>query len=239
MPEELAPLCRRVEESQGLRAEGRSLLKARLGGSTLLIARTGEGSALARQTAETLLTAHSPGLLLSLGVAGALSGELRPGDLVAARTVLGEGGETVDSDGRWLARALELPDVLSGTLLSVDRIIQSAEGKQRARASLGREGTAVVDLEAASLAAAAAERGVPFLAVRAVSDGAEEDLPLDFESCRDREGRIRRWKVLGRALARPRSIAGLAELRRRVAGGAERLAAFTAGLLGEAQGGGS
>jgi hypothetical protein len=50
---------------------------------------------------------------------------------------------------------------------------------------------------------------------------------------------MRRWKVVGRALARPGSLAGLAELRRRVAAGSERLACFTAALLGAAEGGAS
>jgi adenosylhomocysteine nucleosidase len=239
MPEELAPLCRLARDRRGLRADGRSLLRARLGAATLLIARTGEGPALARQTAESLLESFSPGLLLSLGVAGGLSPELEPGDLVVARSVLGGGGEAAGPDPAWLDRALSRPGVIAGTLLSTERILRSAESKRRARASIVESGAAVVDLEAATLAEAAARRGVPFLAARAVSDGAQEDLPLDFESCRDEEGRIRRWKVVGRALAHPRSISRLAELRRRVAEGAERLAAFTAGLLEETEGGSS
>lgn len=239
MPEELAPLCRRVEQSEGLRAGGRSLLRARLGDATLLIARTGEGPALARRTAADLLEALSPALLLSLGVAGGLSRELEPGALVAARTVVSETGGRAEPDSRWLGRALAVPGVVPGTLLSAERILGSAAGKRSARAGLPGERAAVVDLEAFALAAAARARGVPFLAVRAVSDGADEDLPLDFESCRDREGRIQRWKVIGRALAHPRSIPRLAGLRRRVVEGAERLAAFAAGLLTEAEGGGS
>jgi len=68
---------------------------------------------------------------------------------------------------------------------------------------LGETGAAAVDMESAALSKKAAEWGVPFYAIRAVSDRAEEDMPLDFNTYRDAAGRFSRARIALAALARP------------------------------------
>jgi hypothetical protein len=58
-------------------------------------------------------------------------------------------------------------------------------------------------MEAAAVARKAAEWGVPFHCVRAVSDTAQDDLPLDFNLYRDAEGRFSRTRIALAALGRP------------------------------------
>jgi len=85
-------------------------------------------------------------------------------------------------------------------VISIDRVAATAAEKRDLRA---RTGAAAVDMESAALAAKAAEWGVPFYAIRAVSDRAEEDMPLDFNLYRDVAGRFSRSRIALAAMARP------------------------------------
>src|SRR5207245_3827596 len=64
-----------------------------------------------------------------------------------------------------------------GPVVTVSNVVCKADEKRGlARAS----GAIAVDLESAAIARAAHVVGVPFLLVRAVSDRADEGLPMDF-----------------------------------------------------------
>ena len=92
---------------------------------------------------------------------------------------------------------------------------------------------ATVDLESAAYARVAAAWSLPYLVVRAVLDTADEELPLDFEACRDAGGRVRNARVIWHALARPRSLGKLWRLRARVRDAAARLAALAERLVAD------
>jgi uridine phosphorylase len=85
-------------------------------------------------------------------------------------------------------------------IYSTDRVITTAAEKQILRE---RTGAAAVEMEAAAVASKAREWGVPFHCVRAVSDTAADDMPLDFNRYRDAEGRFSRGRITLGALARP------------------------------------
>jgi adenosylhomocysteine nucleosidase len=232
MREELASLARRLGSSRrGTRLGGLRVRRGDLGRVPVLLARTGEGPLLAGQGARSLLAHHPVELLLAVGVAGGLTRNLGAGDLIAARAVGRRAAAMRETDPEWLERASRCAGVSTGIILSAARILATAEEKAAARARLGSPAAAVVDLESAAYARAAAAARVPFLAVRAVLDTADEDLPLDLERCRDGRGAIRRWKVVLRALPRPGRLARLGALHRRVADASERLARFVDELL--------
>ena len=71
-----------------------------------------------------------------------------------------------------------------------------------------------------------ARRSVPFLIVRSITDLFDEDLPLDFNLCRDSDGRVKSTKVMKAALLNPGSFTGLLELRKRSELCADRMAEF-------------
>ncbi len=103
------------------------------------------------------------GVLLSCGIAGALSPGLRPGDVV------------IDGDDAVLATLRRaLPDAVSGKIVGGDAILASATAKRALRDATG--GVAV-DMESHVAARVAGRRGLAFGAIRAISDGAEDDLP--------------------------------------------------------------
>ncbi len=74
-----------------------------------------------------------------------------------------------------------------------------ASPREKARAALAT-GTVAVDLESAAIAAAAAERGVPFVAVRVVADAVSDTLPPRIQSWVAESGRPRLAPVMLAAL---------------------------------------
>lgn len=94
-------------------------------------------------------------MLYSIGIAGALDPALRPGDVV------------IDGD-------TTVPGAIRGSIIGGDRIVATAAEK----AALRREtGATAVDMETHIAARVAARHGLPFLAIRAISDIADGDLP--------------------------------------------------------------
>ena len=131
----------------------------------------GTGPERAYRAAKVCIEELSPRLLVSIGFAGSCGPELGPGELmVPARLVVPAAGDES-------ATAKEFPCACgNGTLLSVNAVTSSS-GKRQARA---RYGAMAVEMEAAGVAAAAAEYGREFAAIKAISDGVEED--MDFLS---------------------------------------------------------
>ena len=180
------------------------------------IVETGDGSVRAARGALEAIAAFHPSHVLGAGIAGALSPELAAGDLVASARVLDAAEEAPAPDPELLARALALPGVRSGTLLSVVSPALTAIQKSALAARAGP--LAVVDMESAAWARACAHERVPYLILRVVSDTADEDLPGYLAGCMDSQGSIRRAAVASRALLHPASIPALLRMRRRVAG---------------------
>lgn len=124
-------------------------------------------------------------------------------------------------------------DPAAGLIFTVDQPVVQARQKAALAAALAGEEPAAVDMESAAWARAAAAHGVPYAIVRAVADTAAEDLPDFLPRCVGADGGIRRSAVVRRALTRPASWAALLAMRRRLAHGAEKLAAFLERLLAE------
>jgi adenosylhomocysteine nucleosidase len=70
----------------------------------------------------------------------------------------------------------------------------------------------VVEMESAAVARVAAERGIPFMGVRAISDPWDEELVFAIDEFCDDDKRIRPAKVFATILRRPRIIPQLLRL---------------------------
>jgi adenosylhomocysteine nucleosidase len=197
----------------------------------LALVETGEGVANAQRHLESWLQQRAPRAVLSIGFAGALSAALRVGDLVIANDIR-DSGERPDS--RLLSAAeqvrIESP-VHLGVAVTSNEILWQAESKRALAASLAENEIGFVDMESTAIAGVCAGRGVPFLIIRSISDLLDEDLPLDFNQCRTRDGRVDPGKVLTAAMLRPTALKGLFELRKRSRLCADRLAAFVEHLV--------
>ncbi len=97
--------------------------------------------------------------------------------------------------------ALRVGDIVSDLpAASIDRVASTAAEK---RALRRQTGAAIVEMESAAIREKAAEWNAPFYSIRAVSDTAGEDMPLDFNLYRDAEGRFSRSRIAMAALRRP------------------------------------
>jgi len=122
--------------------------------------------------------------------------------------------------------SLKVGDVVRDRIYSSDRVAVTASEKSSLREQTG---AAAVDMESGAIARKAAEWGVPFYTVRAVSDRASEDMPLDFNAYRDSAGRFSRTRIALAALTRPfTAIPALLRLDRNCRIAAESLGDFFA-----------
>jgi hypothetical protein len=97
--------------------------------------------------------------------------------------------------------SLKVGDIVR-ELHSIDRVAITAAEKRELRE---RTGASAVDMESAAIARKGSAWGVPFFAIRAVSDTAHEDMPLDFNQYRSADGRFSRSRIAMAALIRPLS----------------------------------
>jgi nucleoside phosphorylase len=229
--EELAPTLRRAHGVA--RSGARGVWKGSLGGVPAVFAVTGDGPARAERAAAAICSAFQPSALFGLGIAGALSLSLKASDLVVARRVRDGRSEAPAPDAELLSRVRLAGDPAAVLLLTVDRPVTDPGRKAALAAALAGEEPVAVDMESAGWARAAAAANVPYAMIRSISDTASEELPEYLARCVGREGGVLRGAVAIRALAHPSSIPVLLEMRRRLAHGADKLAAFLERLLTE------
>ena len=168
---------------------------------------TGMGQDHALRAAQKFL-AEKPEICVSTGLAGALRAGYRPGDIVAARLV-GEVGEpvAVASHRELLSTAVDCGARRIERLATSRALVTRTEQKRK----LANEAEAV-EMESYTILAEAARHGVPGIAIRAVSDAADFDLPLDFERATDSRGQIRVGGIASQLLRRPSAVPSLFKL---------------------------
>jgi nucleoside phosphorylase len=228
LPEELGALLRR---SRDVRRRG-PIFEGSLGGRPVRLACTGSGPRRAARGLDRLLAGGPVSLVVGAGVAGALTPQLAPGDVVVGRWVRDQRGEAPASDATWRARALRL-GARSAVAVTVDRIVTRPVDRLALARDLPPDSVASVDMESAAWTRAAEKRHAPCLILRAISDGASEVLPDYLAECLDVEGGLSRRRVAARALARPRSLRSLLRLRRQAREAADGLSRFLEDLLRE------
>jgi hopanoid-associated phosphorylase len=165
------------------------------------------------QQLRALLTVFDPTTIrgvISFGVAGGLDPTLKSGDVVVATEVLA-------GDARWFA-GLSLNDellaslalgrrrVVRGGLAGVEKVIAARSIK----AALHLEtGAAAVDMESHIAAAYADEAGLPFAALRVISDPASRALPQLVTAAIKPNGDIDLRKVLRGVARNPSTLRAL------------------------------
>jgi nucleoside phosphorylase len=228
LPEELGALLRRSRDVR----RGDGAFEGSLGGRPVRLACTGSGPRRAARGLDRLLAGGPVSLVVGAGVAGALTPQLVPGDVVVGHWVRDQAGEAPASDETWRARALRL-GALSAVAVTVGRIVTRPAERLALTRDLPPDSVASVDMESAAWTRAAERRRAPCLILRAISDGASEVLPDYLSECLDAEGSLSRKRVAARALARPRSLRSLLRLRRQTRAAAEGLSRFLEDLLRE------
>lgn len=164
----------------------------------------------ARQLIQAGVTA-----LMSFGVAGALDPALSSGDLVIPARIIGPGGESITTDESWTARLTSLMElqcnVINADLAGSDGTVTTPAAKHE---MFHATGAVAVDMESLAVARAAREAGLPFIAVRAIADPAQREIPAWAPGAISPDGRTRPMAVLSGIFSRSGQIGNLARLAR-------------------------
>src|SRR5262249_2841286 len=147
----------------------------------------GIGAEAARRASEALIQLYHPIAVESVGFAGALDPALEVGTVLGVRQVIdGKDGSRKDAPiGYW-------------TLLTVSQSSYVAEKAKLA----GAYGAQAVDMEAAAVGHAAETHGLPFRALKVISDGYDFAMPC-LQQFVDGEGNFRSTEFLVFAAVRP------------------------------------
>lgn len=137
--------------------------------------------------------------LVSFGIAGGLSPDLRTGTCVVGSTIITETAQLM-TDSDWSRSLLQvLPGAVHGAIVGVSsRIVAHPDAKRALRA---RTGALAVDNESHVVASAAAARGLPMAAVRVIMDPVTRELPASALTAVRTNGTIDLAAVI-RSLAR-------------------------------------
>jgi hopanoid-associated phosphorylase len=165
------------------------------------------------QQLRALLTVLDPTTIrgvISFGVAGGLDPTLKSGDVVVATEVMA-------GDARWLAGLTLNEDLVASVALGGRRIVRGrlagAEEVVVARhvkAALHSEtGAAAVDMESHIAADYAAKAGLPFAALRVVSDPAHRALPSSAMAAIKPNGDIDLRKIMRSVVRNPMTLRDL------------------------------
>lgn len=164
---------------------------------------------------------------ISAGLAGALRPEYKLADVLAARAVSSGGAprarelRVIDCDPSLVALAGECGARIAAGIHTADRVISTAAEKQVLAAAAD-----AVEMESFEVVKESVAYGVRSVVIRAISDTAEEDLPLDMDRILTADGCVSTARVLGQLLRRPGALPGLLRLGSRSKRAAEALAQF-------------
>lgn len=200
MPEEIAPLLEKLENVTTTTYAANTYYEGTYKGTDVVVAYSKIGKVFATLTATILIEKFGCEKLLFSGVAGAISEELKIGDLIIADglcqhdldiTAFGhphgyvpEGEVCIASDVtlRTIAKEVAKEKGLTlkeGIIATGDQFVANEERKNW----IGKTFNAhALEMEGASVAVVCSALGVPFFIMRAISDSADMDAGFDFDT---------------------------------------------------------
>ncbi|MFU8830971.1 MAG: hypothetical protein ACNA7J_02335 [Wenzhouxiangella sp.] len=143
----------------------------------IAVAISGPGPIRAHAAAARLAGAGVSGLV-SWGMAAGLRQDLAPGQIVLATRVIDSGGRCLTCSKSWRAQVeailVDNPPIMAGDVVQVDVPLLYASEK----IALGRSSNALAaDMESGAIGRVARDHRIDFLAIRAVVDTADDEIP--------------------------------------------------------------
>lgn len=220
---EAAPFLRMMTKR---RTVGDGVTEGRIGDTRLLVAVSGMGYRRAEIAAGAVLDAHGVERIIAAGFAGALRPELQSGGLLIADQVLDSLADPTFSYP-CTARLSGIPmrgiGVCIGSLATVGRVISCPQEKACLRR---RYDCDAVDMESAAVASVAHFHEIPFGAVRAIVDRADESIPPVLTGIMREDGSIRLLAALSAMARHPQILPNALRISRQSAIAARNLAAY-------------
>jgi adenosylhomocysteine nucleosidase len=212
---EITGIQRRLTTAEVIARPDFKLYRGKYQNRDCLLVQTGLGKQRA-ETATHFILEHFPvSAMISFGFAGALTAELRVGDIIICSTLYhcngradkGLESESLSSDANLLElaiRTLESGRVrfCCGNSVTVPQLLSSPESKEK----LYKISQAhIADMESYWVAGIASEERIPFVAIRAVSDTMQDSLP-PFDQVMAGDGSWLWRKVFSYFVLRPQDL---------------------------------
>jgi adenosylhomocysteine nucleosidase len=209
MPNEVSPFKQQIQLEEDFWVGAVRFWKGDYKEKKVTLVQSGVGKVHAAVAAQILISQCAPDAIFSCGAAGSLDTRYKIGDIIVGKhTIQHDYGFVVpetfihfgfqirkankqavflkefpaDSELLRIAQSAntqctDQAQIVYGSILTGDQIILSSAKRQ----SLANQFNALaVDMESAAIAQVAYMQNVPFLAVRGISDYADESVPLDF-----------------------------------------------------------
>jgi adenosylhomocysteine/aminodeoxyfutalosine nucleosidase len=200
MREEIEPILAALGEYTSEEHAGNVYYRAEYAGHELVIAYSKIGKVFSAITASVMLERYGAKALLFIGVAGGISKELKIGDLIMASalcqhdvdiTAFGHPDGFIpessvmiqtDDDLRSLASEIAIDmgvELYEGIIATGDQFVASAERKGWIEKTFNAD---ALEMEGASVACVCHNFSVPFFVLRSISDSADGDAGMDFDT---------------------------------------------------------
>lgn len=177
-----------------------------------IIAYSGTGIDNAQLAAEKLVTLGAT-QLVSWGCAAALDPTLTAGTLVLPSELVGADQAILNTDTDWLShtvKKLQPHLTLNSGSLAESKVLVATRAE---KATLHINTNAVaVDMESIAIAKVAKKHSLPFLAIRAIADPADMNLPKAIGASLNQQGEVELSKLLLFLALHPGELPGLIKL---------------------------
>lgn len=178
--------------------------QAEFNGLPITIVQSGVGGEKATAATGCLLKLFKIDLVISTGFAGGLRQGIKIGDLIIAKnalytkhTELAAGAlkevSELPCESTFVRSAMDIGNekglkIHEGNIVTVDELVAQSKAKM----FLGKNCSALaVDMETAFVGQAASSAGVPFVAIRSISDDVADDIVLDYKRFVDERGNVK------------------------------------------------
>lgn len=200
MREEIEPILEAAGDYESQEHAGNVFYTCSYAGRELVIAYSKIGKVFSAITASVMIERFGAEVLLFSGVAGGISKELRIGDLIMASSLcqhdvditafghpygfIPEGSVMIESDPELRSLASEVAvdqgiELYEGIIATGDQFVASSERKTWIADTFGAD---ALEMEGASVACVCHNFGIPFFVLRAISDSADGDAGIDFDT---------------------------------------------------------
>jgi adenosylhomocysteine nucleosidase len=227
---EFAP-WRKLRQFRSIDYDGLRLWRTNAGSADITVLVTGVGTQASAQAMGLMMAMADEDkhfdVCVSSGLAGALQETLVPGDIIAPQELIAESQHAdlpsdrlkVDPDLR--RQALERGAIAADCLFTTDQVLVKASEKKVCSSRAQS-----VDMESFDIVKEAYAWGARGVVVRAISDSAKEDLPINFNLTLSNKHEVSMIKVIGQLAKNPLALPALLRFGRQSRQAAEQLAMF-------------
>ena len=227
---EFAP-WRKLRKFRSIDYDGLRLWRTNAGETEITALVTGIGNQSAAQAMGLMMKMADDNchfdVCISSGLAGALQDGLAPGDIIAPQSLIAEvshvdlESDQLKVDPELRKHALEAGAIPADCLFTTDRVFVKASQKQTCSSRAQS-----VDMESFEIVKQASAWGARAVVVRAISDTAREDLPINFNRTLTKTNQISIVKVIGELMKNPLVLPALLRFGKQSRHAAQRLANF-------------